>query len=273
MILAIPTPETTGTDGARVTKRNQVSTAPSARDLVIAMTGVVRSIDHRAPLEEVLDGLVHGATRIVPEVDHAAVRVTHRHGQIDNLALTGNLARELGELQEWLREGPTFDAINGEDTVVLHGNQADDRWPRYTAAAASLGLRAQMAVRLRGRTRTAATMTFASTSCLTFSPDTRAVAEVYAGHVGAVVARAQSDDDWMTAVDHRQVTGQATGILMERHALDADEAFSRLVKMSTTSGTKLHEVASAMVQCHRSEHAARPSDGVQTGASAADRSG
>ncbi|MCW2817439.1 MAG: hypothetical protein JWR42_226 [Marmoricola sp.] len=222
------------------------------------MTGVVRSIDHRAPLEEVLDGLVHGATRVFPEVDHAAVRLTHRHGQIDNLALTGNLARELGELQEWLREGPTFDAIGGDDTVVLNGSGADDRWPRYTAAAAGLGLRAQMAVRLYRRTSTAATMTFASTSSLAFSPDTCAVAEVYAGHVGAVVSRAQSEDAWTTAVDSRQVIGQATGILMERHAIDADEAFSRLVKMSTTSNTKLREIARGMVSCHRSEHDPAP---------------
>ena len=211
------------------------------------MTEVVRSIDHRAPLVEVLERLVLGATRIFPEVDHAAVRITHRHGQIDNLALTGNLARELGELQEWLREGPTYDAISGEDTIVLNGNQADERWPRYTAAAAGLGLRAQVAIRLYGRTTTAATMTFASTTSLSFSPDTLAVAEVYAGHVGAVLGRAQSDEVWSSAVDSRQVVGQATGILMERHALDEHEAFRRLVRVSTDSGTKLHEVARRFV--------------------------
>ena len=227
--------------------RNQVSTERPARDLVIEMTQVIRAVDHRGTLDQVLEGLVVGATRIFPEVDHAAVHVTHHSGQIDNLAMTGHLARELSELQEWLREGPTHDAITGADTVTLHGDQPDDRWPRYTAAAAGLGLRAQLAVRLYGHTRTAGTMTFFSTSALRFGPDTRAVVEVYAGHVGAVLGRAQSDDQWLSAVDARQVIGQATGIVMERRGVGAEVAFSQLVRISTDGNVKLREVARRVV--------------------------
>ena len=220
-----------------------MSTPTSARDLVVAMTRVVRDVDHRAPIDEVLLELTVGATRVFPEVDEAAVHVTHQDGQIDTLALTGPLARDLSDLQGRLREGPTYDAVTGEDTVVLHDVRAADRWSRYTAEATRLGLLAQTSIRLYGRTRTAGTPTFFSTRTPAFSEDTQAVAQVYAGHVGAVLSRAQADDAWMRAVDTRQVIGQATGMLMERHRVSADEAFSQLRKMSTTTNTKLNEVA------------------------------
>jgi AmiR/NasT family two-component response regulator len=48
------------------------------------------------------------------------------------------------------------------------------------------------------------------------------------------------------AVEHRDVIGQAKGILMERHGIGAEDAFQRLVKISQDTNTKLHEIA-AMV--------------------------
>ncbi|MCW2868658.1 MAG: hypothetical protein JWR20_2846, partial [Marmoricola sp.] len=129
----------------------------------------------------------------------------------------------------------------------LQVDQHDDRWPRYTAAAAALGLRAQLAVRLYGHTRTAGSMTFLSTAAPEFGPDTQAVAQVYAGHVGAVLGRARSDDHWTSAIDSRQVIGQATGIVMERRGVGADTAFAQLVRISTDTNVKLREVARRLV--------------------------
>ena len=50
------------------------------------------------------------------------------------------------------------------------------------------------------------------------------------------------------ALESRDIIGQAKGILMERHAIDADEAFARLVVMSQHTNVKLREVAENLVE-------------------------
>jgi AmiR/NasT family two-component response regulator len=45
------------------------------------------------------------------------------------------------------------------------------------------------------------------------------------------------------AVETRDVIGQAKGVLIERHAIDADEAFQMLVDMSQRQNRKLHDIA------------------------------
>ena len=46
------------------------------------------------------------------------------------------------------------------------------------------------------------------------------------------------------ALEHRDVIGQAKGRLMERHDIDADEAFEMLRLVSQHTNIKLHLVAS-----------------------------
>ena len=49
------------------------------------------------------------------------------------------------------------------------------------------------------------------------------------------------------AVATRDVIGQAKGMLMERHGLDADRAFAVLVRYSRDTNTRLRDVAEALV--------------------------
>jgi AmiR/NasT family two-component response regulator len=50
-----------------------------------------------------------------------------------------------------------------------------------------------------------------------------------------------------TALASRDVIGQAKGVLMERHRIDAEEAFDRLVRESQVRNVKLRDVAQALV--------------------------
>ena len=50
------------------------------------------------------------------------------------------------------------------------------------------------------------------------------------------------------ALKSRDIIGQAKGILMERHGIEADEAFDRLVKMSQETNVKVREVAENLVE-------------------------
>jgi hypothetical protein len=52
----------------------------------------------------------------------------------------------------------------------------------------------------------------------------------------------------LVALEHRTVTGQATGIIMERFDLSAEEAFGVLVRLSQEQNVKLYDVACSLTQ-------------------------
>jgi AmiR/NasT family two-component response regulator len=49
------------------------------------------------------------------------------------------------------------------------------------------------------------------------------------------------------AVQSRDVIGQAKGILMERYGISGDQAFEVLASVSSTTNTKLHQVAADLI--------------------------
>jgi hypothetical protein len=52
-------------------------------------------------------------------------------------------------------------------------------------------------------------------------------------------ARGFTDEQYRIALDHRTTIGQAHGMLMERFALDARQAFQQLVSASQDSNIKV----------------------------------
>jgi len=52
----------------------------------------------------------------------------------------------------------------------------------------------------------------------------------------------------LVALEHRTITGQATGIVMERFGLPAEEAFRILVRLSQTENMKLYDLACLLAQ-------------------------
>ena len=56
----------------------------------------------------------------------------------------------------------------------------------------------------------------------------------------------------------RDVIGMAKGILMERHGIDEDAAFDRLVTMSQRTNVKLREIAENLVELRTDTPAHQP---------------
>ena len=51
----------------------------------------------------------------------------------------------------------------------------------------------------------------------------------------------------LIALENRTVIGQATGIVMERYKMQADQAFAALVRVSSSTKRKVHDVAVELV--------------------------
>ncbi len=69
---------------------------------------------------------------------------------------------------------------------------------------------------------------------------------MFAAHAAVAVAGAEHEQNLRTAVNSRDVIGQAKGFLMERHRLTADQAFAVLARVSQELNRKLADVASEL---------------------------
>jgi AmiR/NasT family two-component response regulator len=76
-----------------------------------------------------------------------------------------------------------------------------------------------------------------------FDEDAEHVGLLFATHAAVALAAALQQEHLTQAIHGRDLIGQAKGILMERHKLTADQAFTVLVRTSQRSNTKLRDLA------------------------------
>src|SRR4051795_4086266 len=75
--------------------------------------------------------------------------------------------------------------------------------------------------------------------------------EDWQSSIDIVLRRFAEYQDLQGAFGRRALTERAKGILMERHAIDADSAFEMLREQSRTENRKLVDLAAAVVDGHR----------------------
>lgn len=81
-----------------------------------------------------------------------------------------------------------------------------------------------------------------------FDDESRHVGSLFAGHAAVALAAVQERTQLAAAVLTRDLIGQAKGILMERHGLSADQAFTVLVRVSQHTNLKLRDIAEQLTK-------------------------
>ena len=71
---------------------------------------------------------------------------------------------------------------------------------------------------------------------------------LFAGHASVAMSGARQHEQFTHAIAVRELIGQAKGILMERHKLTGEQAFTLLVRASQQTNTRLVEVATHLVE-------------------------
>lgn len=213
-----------------------------------AITSLSRAIN--APTEEgsQLTLIAEVARNSMPEIDHVGISVAHRNGDVETRAATSDLVRELDQLQYSLGEGPCLHAIESDPVVVVEDAFNDTRWPRFMKAAAELGLRSQLGVRLYLDEHARGGFNLYSTSSDSIDSETRQLAELFASHAALAMGRVRAEENLNAALASRTNIGIALGIVMERYGMDQDRAFSYLTRIASTSETKLRAVAEHIVE-------------------------
>ena len=221
-------------------------------EMAETMAGVARALARGGTVQETLQGIADLAAQTIPDVDCAGVSLVKPSG-ISTPAATDPLVLELDALEERYSEGPCIDAVRNQVTTYCEDLASDERWPRFGPEAAARGMRSLLGYRLYVDGDSLAALNLYSRRPRAFTQSDRDVAVIFAAHAAVALASAEAHErdviqevQLREALRSRDVIGQATGILMEREHIDADEALAILRRASQRLNVKLKELATGM---------------------------
>jgi PAS domain S-box-containing protein len=182
----------------------------------------------------------------------------------DQVATDSQLAQAADGTQFRAGEGPCQDAYEHGEVVVSNDAAVDPRWPRCHEGFRSLGVREVVAVPLEVADAVGGCLNVYSREPGLVTDAHLASADLLAGAVAAVLHESEMmrelaavAEQMREAMASRATIEQAKGMLMARYGYDADGAFAELVRLSSSSNTKLRVVAAALV-----DHSVRKAGGL-----------
>lgn len=181
--------------------------------------------------------------------DSVGLSMVRRGHGVETVAATNEMAVTADGLQYKLGQGPCLEAIWDEHTVYAPNVGVDARWPTWGPRVVDeTEASCVLAFQLFTHDDTLGALNIYSKRVDAFDDDARHEGSVLAAHIAVAVAAARQIGQLTQGLDSRSVIGQATGIVMGRFNVDADVAFKVLARYSSTSNTKLRDVAEEVVR-------------------------
>ncbi|GAA0631069.1 GAF and ANTAR domain-containing protein [Kutzneria viridogrisea] len=188
-------------------------------------------------------------------VDGAALVLADRQGVLRPVGASDEVVRQLVAMELSCPDGPSNTSHGrGEPSEVLDLEAQAGRWPTFSAAALTVGVRAIHSVPLRVREDTIGALTLFLTTRGSMVRDAGKVARMVAGLVALGILQQTAIRRTETTVDQLQgaltsriLIEQAKGILAERLDTDLDTAFAMLRTHARSHNRLLRDVARAVV--------------------------
>jgi hypothetical protein len=133
-----------------------------------------------------------------------------------------------------------------QQTVRLPDMTTEQRWPNFTGRTADLGVLSMLSFQLFVQKDNLGALNLYSADRNAFDDDSENVGLLFASHAAVAMSDAQQMEHLGKAIADRDIIGQAKGILMDRHKLTADQAFTVLSRASQNTNTRLIDVAHAL---------------------------
>lgn len=225
------------------------ATEPRGGDLAEAFAEMARTLLSAPSVQETLQRIVDLAVETVDGCDHAGVSLV-KDGCITTRAASDDVPSRVDRLQYEANEGPCVDAIEQHEVfrVADVSNEAA-RWPRFAPrVTAETGVRSMLAYRLFVEEQTLGALNLYSEAAEAFDEAAEQVGTVFAAHAAVALASAQREEHLETAIESRDVIGQAKGVLMARQNVSSEEAFEILRRASQRLNVKLRDVAGRVVE-------------------------
>jgi anti-anti-sigma regulatory factor len=232
-------------------------------DRLVALT---RALLGATSAGQALQQVVAAATVVVPHARLVSITLRDPAGRYFTPVEIPGTAAELDEVQYRTASGPCLDAARpgGPGYVLAQDLTHDPAWPRFAEVATAHGLGAVLATGLLPARRAGfggALNVYAHRDGITGTDRHRALllathASLALQHVHRAEIAELERTHLHRALASRDVIGQAKGILMARHGIDADAAFHLLRRTSQDLNIKLADVAATLVRTHTTPAAA-----------------
>lgn len=216
------------------------------REFAEQMAVLARRLLEQESVQATLDEIASAAVELVEGCDAAGI-LALRKGQAVTLAACGDMVSESDRRQGELREGPCFDLARQKDGARVYRiadmNRPEPTWERFAAAARELGVGSMTGVLLYTDNDDFGALNLYSSRPGAFGEDIETAGWLLASHAAVALADARTIDQLQHGLETRHAIGEAMGILMERHGLSEDDAFSVLRSISQHHNIKLRDVA------------------------------
>jgi GAF domain-containing protein len=205
-------------------------------------------------VSDVLTEITGIARRAMPGTDAASITLI-RGEEPFTAAYDGKMALDADELQYARGYGPCVDAGRAGQVFLIDDMRTEQRWPDYARHAAANGALSSLSVPLPFQGATIGALNTYAGRPHAFGEPEVVLGEEVAAWVAVAIGRADtvartSEDlaHLRIAMTSRAVIEQAKGILMERHKVTEDQAFTILTHASQRTNTKLRDVAAELVR-------------------------
>ncbi|WP_329245538.1 GAF and ANTAR domain-containing protein [Actinoallomurus sp. NBC_01490] len=228
---------------------------------------LTRALLTAATVDGVLERIILAARYLIPAADVVSITLREENGDYYTPAETDAEGAELDRRQYETGEGPCIDAADPGGPAYAHSADlaTESAWPAFAREATEHGFAAVLstalitvpepppftaALNIYSRERGALGEAARDTAFLLATYASLALGALYRGAATErALSRSQADAaNLRKALDTRTVIGQATGILMARRRLSADEAFDVLVRASQNHNIKLAHLAELLAR-------------------------
>jgi ANTAR domain len=218
-------------------------------------------------VDGVLQRITLAARYLVPAADMVSITLREEDGTYYTPAETDLEAAALDRRQYEMGEGPCLEAADPGGPAYAHSGDlaAESTWPCFAREATEHGFASVLstallttpaptpftaALNIYSRQRHALGHTARDTAFVLATYASLALAAVYRGAAAERALRRSEENaaNLRQALDTRTVIGQATGILMVRRGLSADEAFGVLSHASQNHNVKVARLAELLAR-------------------------
>jgi len=234
-------------------------TVDSLVRLLMRVRAALTDLDQRATPDQLLEQILHVATRLVPGAEDAGIALRY-DDELQTVAAAGDTALAADDIQRALGHGPTHDVLTEQRPLRIADLATDPHWAEFEPLAAEIGVRAVLACPLPMPRKGLGVLSVYSSKPAAFDAAAELVLPALAARAAIAIAYADTVANLRRAIESRQVIGQAVGILMERHRLSPKNAFDRLVTASQHSHIKLRELAIRISETGEEPYAAAQHD-------------
>ncbi|MBF5080794.1 GAF and ANTAR domain-containing protein [Quadrisphaera sp. INWT6] len=224
------------------------TTTPAALDLADQLARLATSVPRNASTATTADHLLAHTLALVPAAQAAVLYLAGKHHHLLPLATTHPQALHFTELQQTAGQGCCRDAATHRRPVRVDHLAFERRWPALAARADQTPWISVMCLPLHLHGDLLGELTVLSNHPRAFSQDTETIGQLLAAHAAVALAHARQMDSMHQGLAHRDVIGQAKGVLMERHRLSAEQAFAVLSGTSQHTNRKLADLAADLAE-------------------------